>query len=384
MIFYNFYTDRYRSPENLVYRTEEGFSPLQVNMKMFPQKEGEDGAEKDFFALLWDNPDYRIGEYFNTEKKKKIKVEKELPIPGETPIYSVIPPDYKLELDKVYNLDCLLFMNTVPDKYIDYIFTSPPYNIKKQIGTDDLYKVYSDDLTPEEYFDWLCAIIDEGMRVTKKHFFMNIQMLGKNKHSVLGLMSKYKHIIKDIAIWQKTIVAPHIQPGIMNSGFEFIFIFSNDRPELKVFSDAKWSQGTFSNVIKGLNASQNKYSDLNKATFPLFLPRVFMQKFGKPRDIWYDPFSGTGTTFHAATIEDKYFLGTEIDIEQCEVTNKRIFIEESAQKIDFDNPIPNYDKGGIYENEDLEIKKLPENEKVIQTGFDFNEPKIDDELPFTD
>lgn len=337
MVFYSFYTDRFRDESSLVYRSEDiegvaNWSPLQVNMKMFDSKHL---AELDFFSLLSDNEDLRIGEYFDTDKKKSKPQKEKTVTSSESKSYNSVPSNFKLELNKVYNLDCMLFMKQLPDKYLNYIFTSPPYNIKKQIGSDDLYKEYSDDLTPDEYFDWLSAIIDEGLRVTKMHFFMNIQMLGKNKEVVLGIFGKYKKLIKDRMIWKKTIVAPHIQQGILNSGFEDIIIFSNDRPHLKKFSDANWKQGTMSNVIEGLNASRNKHSDLNKATFPMYLPRIFMINFGKEGDIWYDPFNGTGTTSQGAVIEKKRWLATEIDINQCVVTDQRIDVEENALKFDF-------------------------------------------------
>jgi DNA modification methylase len=357
MVFYSFYTDKFRSPDSLVYRTEDGYSPLQINLKMF---ESHQAAERDFFGMLYDNEDLRIGEYFDTDKGKKKKSDKpQEKRPDDAPaVYDIVPSDFKLELNKVYNLDCLLFMKELPNKYLDYIFTSPPYNIKKQIGTDNLYKVYGDDLTPEEYFDWLSSIIDEGMRVTKKHFFMNIQMLGKNKHTVLGILGKYKHIIKDIVIWKKSIVAPHIQEGIMNSAFEFIIIFSNDRPELKKFSDANWRQGTFNNVIEGINASQNKHRNLNKATFPLYLPRVFMQNFGKKLDIWYDPFNGTGTTGQAAALEERYYLGTEIDIEQVVVTQERVEEENSKLKLDFGEGFADESIGLTEESDEISEKEF--------------------------
>lgn len=339
MIFYSFYTDRFRDPSNLVYRTNTGQSELQVDLKMF---DSESLAQLDFFKLLYDNEDLRIGEYFDTDKGKKSTKKKVEKKSNETPIYSVIPPDYRLELDKVYNLDCNLFMNTVPDKYIDYIFTSPPYNITKQIGGGDLYDQYEDNLTPEEYLQWLCDIVREGLRITKKHIFFNIQQLARNKKSVIELMYHFREYVKDVAIWNKSVAPPHIQPGVMNSKFEYVIVFSNDRPETKVFSDARWSQGTFNNVIEGLNASRNKYAHLNKATFPLYLPRIFMQNFGKKADIWYDPFTGTGTTFHSAVIEERHFLGTEIDANQCEAANKRIFIEESALKFDFPYDEPDF------------------------------------------
>lgn len=334
MIFYSFYTDKFRDPSSLVYRTEDGWSPFQVNLKMFPQKEGSDGAQLDFFNILSDNPDFRQGEYFDTEKKKK----KHTDIKLSSEVYQ-IPKDFKLELDKAYNLDCITFMKEVPNKYFDYIFTSPPYNIRKQIGSDNIYRVYGDNMTPEEYFNWLSEIIDEGLRVIKMHFFMNIQMLGNNKEVVLGIFGKYKKVIKDRMMWQKTIVAPHIQPGVLNSGFEDIIIFSNDSPHLKKFSDANWKQGTMSNVVKGINASRNQYAHLNKATFPTYLPRIFMMNWGKKGDIWYDPFNGTGTLAEAAAMEDMHWVGTELDNQQIDVTDDRF--ENELNKLKFEFPEEN-------------------------------------------
>lgn len=365
MIFYSFYTTWNKKPESLVYRTEDNadgtpsWSELQVNLKLFPEIKGENGAEKDFFKLLWDNEDFRINEYVDTDKnKKKASPQKKESFTLPAEIYS-IPEGFTIELNKVYNLDCLTFMRSLPKGYLDYIFTSPPYNIKKQIGSTDLYKVYGDNMTDEEYFEWLCEIIDEGMRCVKKHFFMNIQMLGKNKLAVLGILGKYRHIIKDLIIWKKKIVAPHIQEGVMNSGFEFIIILSNDHPHKKKFYDANWSQGTFSNVIDGINASQNKHSNLNKATFPLYLPRTVIQKFGKKKDIWYDPFNGTGTTGHACEIEDRYYLGTEIDPEQCVVSEDRMNTEAGTLKFDFDT---------VPDNMEEILESLKPLEKIIQTA----------------
>ena len=37
----------------------------------------------------------------------------------------------EIELNKIYNGDCLEFMKTVPDKYFDLVLTDPPYEISK-------------------------------------------------------------------------------------------------------------------------------------------------------------------------------------------------------------------------------------------------------------
>lgn len=340
MVFYSFYTNWTKEPQDLVYRTEDGWSELQVNLKLFnTQRE----AEQDFWSLLWDNEEFRINEYVDTEKgKKKQSPQKEKHETVDTSHLYRVPEGFNIELNKVYNMDAITFMKTLPKAFIDYTFTSPPYNVGKRTSfgennsiykdDTDMYAMYDDEQDDETYRLWLFEFIDEMLRVTKNHVFMNIQMLGKNKLTVMELFWRYRFNIKDMIIWNKTIASPHINKQIMTSAFEFIFIFSNYEPEKRNFKDSHFDS-KFRNVITGVNSSQNKYRHLNKATFPLYLPRTVMQQFGKPGDLWYDPCNGTGTTFHAAILEDKQYLGTELDIEQCDSSNKRIFFEENIGKL---------------------------------------------------
>ena len=52
-----------------------------------------------------------------------------------------------LELNRIYQGDCLDLMREMPDKSVDLVVTSPPYNCKKP------YTGYSDDLTWDQYWD---------------------------------------------------------------------------------------------------------------------------------------------------------------------------------------------------------------------------------------
>ena len=36
-----------------------------------------------------------------------------------------------LELDKIYNMDCIEGMKQIPDNYVDLVLTDPPYNHTK-------------------------------------------------------------------------------------------------------------------------------------------------------------------------------------------------------------------------------------------------------------
>ena len=57
-----------------------------------------------------------------------------------------------LELDKIYNMDCLEGMKQIPDNFIDLVLTDPPYNIKK----DDWDKINNFELWLENWMQ-LCS-----------------------------------------------------------------------------------------------------------------------------------------------------------------------------------------------------------------------------------
>lgn len=344
MVFYSFYTTRERVPDSLVYRTleverefneDEEFnfacSPLQINLKLFDDK---DQAQKDFFKILWHNEDFRIGEYFDTDKKSKVSSTKKTK--SDKPLVVYEHSGVNIERNKVYNESCEQTMKNMPNNFVDYVITSPPYNVGSGLRNDDgdgLYAEYSDDLSQTKYREWIFNVTDELLRVTRKHVFFNIQMLGDNKTTVLLFLGRYAFKIKDIIIWKKTIVPPHIQPGIMNSAWEFIIVLSNDEPQLKKFNDARFSQGTLNNLFEGMNASQNKHASLNKATFPLYLPRKIMINFCAKGSLVYDPFMGTGTTAEAAVMEGIDFIGSELDSKQCDIVNNRVKERESKLEI---------------------------------------------------
>jgi len=228
-----------------------------------------------------------------------------------------------LELNKIYCENNLDTMAKMPDNFIDYVLTSPPYNVghNKMFGKETAkYNDYTDDL--DDYFNNQKNLINELLRITKKHIFYNIQMLGNNKVDFLHLLGHFKDKIKDIIIWQKNMI-PHIEAGVLSSSFEFIIIFSNDRPEKKKFYDGNF-RGNFGNVIKTLNSHSNPFAKKHKAIMPLDIPRMIMQKFGKSNDIWYDPYMGTGTTALSALMEDRQYVGSEVSKEYHKLSKDRL------------------------------------------------------------
>ena len=230
-----------------------------------------------------------------------------------------------MKINKIYNEDCFDTLAKMPNNFVDYSLTSPPYNVgKNQLnGEGQKYISINDKISEFEYFNSQKKLINELLRVTKNHIFYNIQMLSANKITIMKLMGFFNHKIKEIIIWNKKHGVPAMEPGVFNSAYEYIIIFSNDQPHKRKFYDVTF-RGTQPNVFVIRNKHSNPFSKVHKAIMPLDIPRYLMQLFGKDNDIWYDPYMGTGTTAVACIEENKKYLGSEIYEEYCNLSIKRL------------------------------------------------------------
>ena len=226
-----------------------------------------------------------------------------------------------IELNKIYCESNLETMNRMDDLSIDYVLTSPPYNVfNKSLSK---YKDFKDDFSQSQYFEQQKELIKEMLRVTKNHIFYNIQMVSGNKVALHKLIGYFADNIKEVIIWQKS-GQPAISEKVFNSCFEYIIIFSNNEPNKRYFADANFKRGTQNNIFKILNSHSNPFADVHKAIMPLDIPRYFMINFGKENDIWYDPYMGTGTTAVSAIEEKRRFIGSDISKEYTDLANKRL------------------------------------------------------------
>lgn len=148
-------------------------------------------------------------------------------------------------------------------------------------------------------------------------------MISGNKIALLKLLGHYADKIKDIIIWDKMMAEPAIQPGVCNSQFEFIICLNKYSTNRKFNGGAKF-WGTIPNIVKFKKASDNRFSELNKATFTKDLPLFFIKNFTNENDVIFDPFMGTVTTAEAAKESKRNFVGCEISKELAELSQQRV------------------------------------------------------------
>jgi DNA modification methylase len=203
-------------------------------------------------------------------------------------------------------------------------FTSPPYNagslnVKGKKTTGKKYNSFDDNQTEAEFFDFLAANMT-CMMASADEVFYNIGLVQDNKRTIFKIVDRFGDAFKDVIYWKKKNVAPHIQKGVINNLVEFILCFGDGK---RKFASPQFSQGTYWNVIEGNSASGNEYSEIHKATFPVYLPENIISNFTARNAIVIDCFGGTGTTLIACEKTARDCRMMELDAKYCDVIVKR-------------------------------------------------------------
>ena len=238
-----------------------------------------------------------------------------------------------MELNKIYNENCVETMSKIPDQYIDLTITSPPYDNLR------IYNGYTFDFE---------QIAKELYRVTKQNGVLvwivgdaciNGSETGTSFKQAL-YFKKCGFNIHDTMIYQKN---SSTLPARKNSNrytqiFEYMFVFSKGKIRANLICDKKNKWAGFKDYSKKLNNPVPKYSprtniwkyttSLNgikhPAPFPEQLANDHIVTWSNEKDIVYDPFMGSGTTAKMCIINERDFIGSEISKEYCDIANNRI------------------------------------------------------------
>lgn len=238
-----------------------------------------------------------------------------------------------MEINKIYNEDCLITMKTMADSSIDLIITSPPYNILNASHSKKKYHNYRDDNKSKiEYSNFLRERVSEMIRVSKITF-LNIQFLSGNNIALIELLNEFKNHLSEIIIWDKINSEPAMSINVLNSQFEFILVFS--KKNNRKFDRAFFSRGTLSNVwyIKKRIATKEDIKSEHFALFPKNLVNKILKNFSVENDLIYDPFMGLGTTAICCISSNRNYIGSEIDKKYFNITNDRLEVFRSQLKM---------------------------------------------------
>ena len=207
-------------------------------------------------------------------------------------------------------------MARYPDKSIDYSFTSPPYNRKRNDKYDDFTDINND------YLEMNINVINELLRLTKKHIFYNIQANYYNRKDVYKLIGHFSEHIVDIHIWEKSNPMPASGNNITNAVEYFIILGSES---LK-------SNFTYTKNILTTAVNSDMPKD-HKAVMKLDVAEYFIANFTQENDIILDCFLGYGTTAISCHNHNRNFIGCEISKNYFDKAMQRIENHTNQQKL---------------------------------------------------
>ena len=207
----------------------------------------------------------------------------------------------------LFHADCMEVLPLLYEKSVDYSFTSPPYNRKR----NDKYSNFND--INHNWLQLNIDVIDQLLRVTKKHIFYNLQANYYNRNDVYKLIGHFSKNILDIHIWEKSNPMPASGKNITNA-IEYFLILGSE--SLK--SNTTYTKNI---ITTSVNSSMPKE---HKAVMKKDVAEHFISKFTQENDIILDCFFGYGTTGLVAKEMNRRYIGIEkeksyfdMSVERC-------------------------------------------------------------------
>jgi modification methylase len=234
--------------------------------------------------------------------------------------------------------DCIEMMDKIPDKSVDCIVTSPPYNKKyfqkgkltNQVwkGFQINYSSYEDNIPLEQYEKWMIDFINTCLQKLKigGSFFFNHKPIRNNNQvyfPINFILRSNAKIYQEI-IWNRKN-SPNIRNDVLLPNTERIYWLCNEKPISHRKNIGKEFQGEVWEMVA-------KADSEHPATFPLQLPTNCILLSTTDGATVLDPFMGSGTTGVACVNTNRNFIGIEIDPKYFEIAKERIKQAEGDTK----------------------------------------------------
>lgn len=237
----------------------------------------------------------------------------------------IFPNDF---INKIINGDCLEVMKKIPDKSIDLIVTSPPYNLKNSSGNGmkdgrggkwsnakllNGYDNYDDNMPHDMYVKWQRECLTEMLRIIPD----NGAIFYNHKWRVQkGLIQDRQDIVsgfpvRQIIIWKRK-GGINFNAGYFLPTYEVIYLIA--KKDFKLAEKAN-RHGDVWDIPQERN-------NPHPAPFPKDLvDRIISSTTAKTV---LDPFAGSGTTVISSMSLGRDFIAVDSSKEYCELMRNRL------------------------------------------------------------
>lgn len=242
--------------------------------------------------------------------------------------------------------NCLDVMKTITSESVDLIFTSLPYEQKREgYRSSDCYGLGLSKGKP--YVIRLVPILRELKRILKRegNFFLNFQgqihngfySLTEQMIPIESVKLGWKYVQPHY--WVKTNANPDNFDGRLKNAVELVWHFVKSEsycvykdsvrvPSIWANKDSRaWKynpKGADPSNVFVSKKSQNQ-STIHPALMPLELAERYVKYGSKEGDVVLDPFFGSGTTMRVCQELKRSCIGIEINPKYCKVGKKCCF-----------------------------------------------------------
>ena len=238
-------------------------------------------------------------------------------------------PILKTSLGNLFQGDCLKVMRTIEAESVDLAFADPPFNLGKKYSSN-----VNDDLAHHDYLNWCRQWLDEMVRTLKPGgalFLWNIPKWNLPLGAYLNDKLTFRHWISvDIKY------SLPIQNRLYPSHYALLYfvkgkkpaIFHPDRlpvPCCRHCGGEQRDYGGYKDKMnpKGVSLTDvwtdippvrhAKYKKRDANALALKLMDRIVTMASDPGSLVLDPFGGSGTTYVAAELTGRRWVGSELD-----------------------------------------------------------------------
>lgn len=245
-----------------------------------------------------------------------------------------------LELNKIYNIDCIEGMKHIPNESIDMILCDLPYGQTKMkwdkpLPFEPLWEQYKRIIKPDGAIVLFCNGLFTIDLINSNRKMFKYKLIWK-KNVPTGMSSaKYRPMkyYEEICVFAKgktkynPIMKKRVGKGKACYNYEH---YCNPNSHINLKKQKKKYNPDFvqpSDILE-INVVPNRKGKLHPTQKPVELLEYLVKTYTNKGDIVLDNCMGSGSTKIACINTNREYIGFEISKEYCEIANERVKVIE--------------------------------------------------------
>lgn len=281
--------------------------------------------------------------------------------------------------NRTINQDLLEILDWLPTSFADLLFIDPPYNLTKSFNA-----ITFQERSIDEYGEWFESWFPKLLRILKPTASVYICGDWRSSSAIHLIAEKYL-VVRNRITWERE-KGRGAKTNWKNCSEDIWFctvsekyFFDVDAVKIRrrviaPYTDSEGNPKDWEKTEKGnfrLTHPSNIWTDLTvpfwsmpeNTDHPTQKPEKLLAKIilasSQPNDLVFDPFLGSGTTSVVAKKLGRRYVGVELDLTYCCLTEKRLAMAEH------DKTIQGYADGVFWERNTPEDQKYTSRDKEI-------------------